>query len=426
MAWRSGKTREIIHYSLLKIHSIIPVTRYIGDFLYESMSSKSRRQSGNSIDNMTTNDLQSILDNALQFPNPVPAETGRPVSPFTAAVRSFKDLEKFIKVQLVTSIGLDEEQARETAALYAETLAITGFSLESLGDTIRNYRPPEPEFEGEPAETVYGHLLETLRDVPFDKYPRLLTDSGLDAHQTNIVRIALEYFSQLTKPASPSPQQQAQPSTACVRTVGEEEEGFIGPMPSAEVTPVGGNTVGQLPQRRYVLMSVSVDTVAVEGRLVVWQVSTHIPGLADDEDPDYECLMLPDALVHKPHILNDLGFTFNDERNMYYHHGPEFGRRKADTEENSLEKFANYLDVSIDFIVFFTKRPLYSTLSVCMYLCNLIQFSHLTSFPLSKYCFNHTFYDVLQFFFFYLNGLISCLTFSNRVNRYKVLTKGDS
>jgi len=76
----------------------------------------------------------------------------------------------------------------------------------------------------------------------------------------------------------------------------------------------------------------------------VWQVSVHIPGLPDDEDPDYECLMLPTALSNKHHVLNDLGFTYDEERGMYYHQGTEFGRRKAESEEASLEKFVNYLD----------------------------------------------------------------------------------
>jgi len=93
-----------------------------------------------------------------------------------------------------------------------------------------------------------------------------------------------------------------------------------------------------------VLVSVSVDTVSVDGRLVVWQISAHIPDLPEDEDPDYECLMLPTVLADKSHILNDLGFTFDNERNMFYHQGTEFGRRKAESEEISLEKFANYLD----------------------------------------------------------------------------------
>jgi hypothetical protein len=36
---------------------------------------------------------------------------------------------------------------------------------------------------------------------------------------------------------------------------GEEETGFIGPLPPCETVPVGGNTTNQLPQRRYILVS---------------------------------------------------------------------------------------------------------------------------------------------------------------------------
>jgi hypothetical protein len=119
-----------------------------------------------------------------------------------------------------------------------------------------------------------------------------------------------------------------------LQTVGEQEE----------VIPVGGNIENQMPQRRYVTVYVAVDTVSVEGRLVPWQISVHIPGLPEEEDPDYECLMVPQALLDRPKILEELCFTYDDERGNYYHHGTEFGRRKAETEEASLEKFANFLD----------------------------------------------------------------------------------
>lgn len=68
------------------------------------------------------------------------------------------------------------------------------------------------------------------------------------------------------------------------------------------------------------------------------------------KDPDYECLMLP-SVLREGHakVLADLGFTYDAERGMFYHHGTEFGRRKADPEEVSLEKFTNYLDVSVFF-----------------------------------------------------------------------------
>jgi hypothetical protein len=90
---------------------------------------------------------------------------------------------------------------------------------------------------------------------------------------------------------------------------------------------------------------VAVDTVPVEGLLVVWQISVHIPNLPDNEDPDYECLMLPHVLREKhPEVLADLGFAYNTEQLFFQHQGTEFGRRRADPEEVSLEKFTSYLD----------------------------------------------------------------------------------
>ena len=78
---------------------------------------------------------------------------------------------------------------------------------------------------------------------------------------------------------------------------------------------------------------------------------TRLLMLTDVQDPDYECLMLPGLLRDgRPDVLADLGFTYDTERGMYYHQGTEFGRRKADPEEVSLEKFTNYLDVSFLYI----------------------------------------------------------------------------
>lgn len=120
----------------------------------------------------------------------------------------------------------------------------------------------------------------------------------------------------------------------------------MGPMPPCEMIPVGGNITNQLPQRQYILVSVSVDTVPVGGVLVIWQISVHIPSLLNNQDPDYECLMLPTALrkMQEPDMLADWGFTYDKECEIFYHQGTEFGRRKAESEEVSLEKFTNYLN----------------------------------------------------------------------------------
>ena len=41
---------------------------------------------------------------------------------------------------------------------------------------------------------------------------------------------------------------------------------------------------------------------------------------------------------------------FNQEKGVWYHQGTEFGRRKAENEEKSVEKLVNYLEVNIHVI----------------------------------------------------------------------------
>ena len=182
----------------------------------------------------STNDLQNILQYAKSL---APATTvsaaaatqssSRPdqlvplegESAHAFSLRSLADLRNFIAVQLVRTLKMEVPSASETAAQYAETLAMAGFNYAKLRDTITNYQPPEPEFEGEPVQSVYGHLLECLRDLAFEKYPKALSESSLDTHLTNIVRISLDYYtrgrsqSRLSRTPSPTPR----PS---VRTVG--------------------------------------------------------------------------------------------------------------------------------------------------------------------------------------------------------------
>ena len=43
--------------------------------------------------------------------------------------------------------------------------------------------------------------------------------------------------------------------------------------------------------------------------------------------------------------LQDAGFMFNVEKKVWYHQGTEFGRRKADNEEKSVERLVSYLEV---------------------------------------------------------------------------------
>ena len=48
--------------------------------------------------------------------------------------------------------------------------------------------------------------------------------------------------------------------------------------------------------------------------------------------------------------LQEAGFMFNQEKGVWYHQGTEFGRRKAENEEKSVEKLVNYLEVNIHVI----------------------------------------------------------------------------
>ena len=56
-------------------------------------------------------------------------------------------------------------------------------------------------------------------------------------------------------------------------------------------------------------------------------------------------LMVPSGVNEMK--LQDAGFMFNVEKNVWYHQGTEFGRRKADNEEKSVERLVSYLEVSL-------------------------------------------------------------------------------
>ena len=43
--------------------------------------------------------------------------------------------------------------------------------------------------------------------------------------------------------------------------------------------------------------------------------------------------------------LCEAGFMYNQEKGSWYHQGTEFGRRKAEPEDRSVEKMVNYLEV---------------------------------------------------------------------------------
>merc|ERR1719195_2404810 len=307
------------------------VFKYIGQYI---QGNPTQGRSRSDSDLLTTGDLQSILQ--LVNTNTGEASAGaeseqntpepEPVDPLAKkecesdwdySVRSFSPYKSYLSSQSVPS---------EVSDAYIHTLVLSGFTHPTLGQCVTNFQPPEPENPGEPPETVYGHLLGCLREISFEKYPKLLTEN-IDGHTVSIVRFVLDYFS---KPKSPTP-----PPTSPKKS---------SPTPPAEdsAVPVGGNITNQLPRKKYVTVSVSVDTIPVEGRLAVWQICLHTPGLPDEQDPDFEMMMVPGG-VPEPR-LQEAGFMFNQEKGVWYHQGTEFGRRKAENEEKSVEKLVNYLE----------------------------------------------------------------------------------
>ena len=79
----------------------------------------------------------------------------------------------------------------------------------------------------------------------------------------------------------------------------------------------------------------------------VYQICLHTPGLPEDQDPDYECLMVPNGVSEGK--LAEAGFMYNQEKGSWYHQGTEFGRRKAEPEDRSVEKMVNFLEVILLF-----------------------------------------------------------------------------
>merc|ERR1719228_734431 len=309
------------------------VFKYIGQYI---QGNPTQGRSRSDSDLLTTGDLQSILQ--LVNTNTGEASAGaeseqntpepEPVDPLAKkecesdwdySVRSFSPYKSYLSAQSVPT---------EVGDAYIHTLVLSGFTHPTLGQCVTNFQPPEPENPGEPPETVYGHMLGCLREISFEKYPKLLTEN-IDGHTVSIVRFVLDHFS---KPKSPSPP----PSPL-------RDPQKSSPTPPAEdVVPVGGNTTNQLPRKKYVTVSVSVDTIPVEGRLAVWQICLHTPGLPDEQDPDFESMMVPGGAGEAR--LQEAGFMFNQEKGVWYHQGTEFGRRKAENEEKSVEKLVNYLE----------------------------------------------------------------------------------
>jgi len=313
------------------------IFKYIGQYIqgnpYQERVARKSTTPTNELP--TTNDLQSILqhfnlpnvDKAEKVPESLSSsglpnpDTGRSSSPESAwdfAFRSFAPFKSFLESKHLVS---------PTADAYVRTLVVSGFNYITLGECTRNFQPPSPSNPGEPPQTVYGHLLDCLREISFERYPSVIQDN-IDGHTVAMVKLVLEHFS--------SPQAQAQtknsplPQLAAVPEVKEE------------VVPLGGNTTEQLPKKTYVTVAVSVDTIPMENKNHVWQICLHTPGLPEEEDPDYECMMVPTGVPENR--LAEAGFLFNQEKQVWYHEGTEFGRRKADLEEKSVEKLVNYLE----------------------------------------------------------------------------------
>merc|ERR1719341_842024 len=91
--------------------------------------------------------------------------------------------------------------SQPVAAAYCLTLVRAGFNYPRLRETCTNFQPPEPLNEGEPPETLYGHLLGCLREISFERYPSIVTD-GIDHHTVTIVKLVLDHFSTRPTPTS--------------------------------------------------------------------------------------------------------------------------------------------------------------------------------------------------------------------------------
>ena len=204
----------------------------------------------------SSGDLQSILDTVNTNSNSSPPESPNPdtaappeaESEWDLAIKSFAPFKTYLSGQNVPP---------EVTDAYGLCLVLSGFTYSSLQLCVTNFQPPEPENPDEPPETVYGHLLNCLREISFEKYPRIITEN-MDGHTVSIVRFVLDHYS---KPRSPTPP-----------AAGAESRKSSPVPPCEDAVPTGGNTTCQLPRKKYVLVSVSVDTIPVENGLAVWQV----------------------------------------------------------------------------------------------------------------------------------------------------------
>ena len=233
------KPKDRVDAELLKDGTVF---KYIGQYIQGNPTMGKISSNGEVIP--SSGDLQSILDTVHSTTtSPVPPE-----SDWEVAVKSFAPFKTYLTAQKVPP---------EVTEAYSLCLVLSGFTYTSLHTCVTNFQPPEPENPDEPPETVYGHLLNCLREISFEKYPPTITDN-IDGHTISIVRFVLDHFS---KPRSPTP-----PAVESRKT---------SPVPPADegAVPTGGNTSCQLPRKKYVLVSVSVDTIPVENGQAIWQVN---------------------------------------------------------------------------------------------------------------------------------------------------------
>merc|ERR1719464_2595885 len=281
------KIKDRLDAELLKDGTVF---KYIGQYI---QANPTKGKASKESDLPSTGDLQSIIEivNTNSNSNDATSLT-EPESEWDLAIGSFSPFKAYLTSQSVPP---------EVTEAYGLCLVLSGFTYCSLSECVNNFQPPQPENPDEPPETVYGHLLNCLREISFDKYPSILTDN-IDGHTVSIVRFVLDHCS---KPKSPTPPVESRKSSP------------LPPIEESSSVPLGGNTSCQLPRKKYVLVSVSVDTIPVDTGHAIWQICLHTPGLPDEEDPDFEMLMVPSG-VSDPR-LQDAGFMFNVEKNVWYH-----------------------------------------------------------------------------------------------------------
>ena len=238
------KIKDRLDAELLKDGTVF---KYIGQYI-QANPTKGKASNSKESDMPSTGDLQSIIEivNTNSNSNEATSLT-EPESEWDLAIGSFSPFKAYLTSQSVPP---------EVTEAYGLCLVLSGFTYSSLSECVTNFQPQQPENPDEPPETVYGHLLNCLREISFEKYPSILTDN-IDGHTVSIVRFALDHCS---KPKSPTPPVESRKSSP------------VPPIDESSV-PLGGNTSCQLPRKKYVLVSVSVDTIPVDTGLAIWQVS---------------------------------------------------------------------------------------------------------------------------------------------------------